>query len=466
MAEEQPQLDPAPHRPAVPPERYAFTWAGRREAVALAATPCRARLALEPEECVGSAPSRNLFIEGDNLDALKLLCAEYAGRVKTIYIDPPYNTGNDFIYPDRYAHPLHAYLRLTGQRAPGGDSPEAATETRGRRHAAWLSMMYPRLALARTLLREDGVLFVSIDDHEAHHLRLLLDDIFGEEHFIATLPWKGRGGRQASAHLAVHHEYVLLYARDRAAFVPGGMPRLGGAYPRRDPQSGRRYQRRLARKWGSSSRRQDRPHLFYPITAPDGSTVYPHLASGEDGRWRWSEERMRREQAAGHVEFVRDGGGWQVYEKVYKPPAGETAYQKFTTWLDDVGSTASGTDDLQALFDGAAPFDYPKPVALIRRLLQIAGTGGPEETLILDFFAGSGTTAQAVLEQNRADGGRRRFLLVQAPEPTRDSRYPTIAAIARERIRRVLIRHARDGAAGANEDLGLRALRVERLADG
>lgn len=432
------------------PERFGLSWPGKRAAARLASGAPAGVLVAEPSRSREWETTRHVFVEGDNLDALKLLRAELAGQVKLIYIDPPYNTGNSFTYSDAFAVPVNGH---------GG------TDT-GRRHAHWLSMLYPRLLLARTLLRLDGAICVSIDDHEHHTLRLLLDEVFGERNFVATLVWKGRSGRQASAHLAALHEYILLYARDKAAFTAGRMPRTRGAYPHRDPHNGRRYKTRLARKWGNDSRRDDRPKLYYPVTAPDCSTLYPMRSDGTPGRWRWGPARMAAALAAGNLEFVRSGESWQLYEKVYEPLPGVGAHQRYSTWLDDAGTTAEGTAELRALLGGEdePPFTYPKPTALLRRLLRIANTGGDD--LILDFFAGSGTTGHAVLQLNREDGGRRRYVLVQSPEPTGDSRYPAISDLTRARLAAAADHlQAADPAPGQApqpnaEDLGFRSYRL------
>lgn len=423
-------------------ERYLFTWAGKTEAIRSLQTPSRATLIPCPEESIDFEKANHIFIEGENLEVLKLLLKPYFGRVKMIYIDPPYNRGGEFIYHDDYKQPLDAYLKQTGQIDGNGNHMTSKLETNGRYHSAWLSMMYPRLFLARQLLKDDGVIFVSIDDNEVHNLRLLMNEVFGEENAIAILPWKGRGGRQDSTHIAEIHEFVLFYAKNKELFVAGEMAKENEVFPKYDEVKKRRYKTQLARKWGSNSRRIDRPNLYYSIIAPDGSEVYPKLPNGEDGCWRWSKERMEKEIAEGNIEFVKDGDEWIVYEKIWEPTEDEKRTKKFTTWLDDVGSTASGTKELKAIFDGQAPFDFPKPVTLLKRLIQIANPD--DDSIIIDFFAGSCTTAHAVLELNMEDGLNRQFIMVQFPEPTpedseaRKMGYKTIAEVGKERIRRVI----------------------------
>lgn len=424
------------------PERYLFTWAGKTEAIKSLQTSSWATLIPCPEESIDFDKANHIFIEGENLEVLKLLLKPYFGRVKMIYIDPPYNRGGEFIYRDDYKQPLDAYLKQTGQIDGNGNHMTSKLETNGRYHSAWLSMMYPRLFLARQLLKDDGVIFVSIDDNEVHNLRLLMNEVFGEENAIAILPWKGRGGRQDSTHIAEIHEFVLFYAKNKELFVAGEMAKENEVFPKYDEVKKRRYKTQLARKWGVGSRRTDRPNLYYPIIAPDGSEVYPKLPNGEDGRWRWDKKRMEKEIAEGNIEFVKDGDEWIVYEKIWEPTEDEKRTKKFTTWLDDVGSTASGTKELKAIFDGQAPFDFPKPVTLLKRLIQIANTD--DDSIIVDFFAGSCTTAHAVLELNMEDGLNRQFIMVQFPEPTpedseaRKMGYKTIAEVGKERIRRVI----------------------------
>lgn len=424
------------------PERYLFTWAGKTEAIKSLQTSSWATLIPCPEESIDFDKANHIFIEGENLEVLKLLLKPYFGRVKMIYIDPPYNRGGEFIYRDDYKQPLDAYLKQTGQIDGNGNHMTSKLETNGRYHSAWLSMMYPRLFLARQLLKDDGVIFVSIDDNEVHNLRLLMNEVFGEENAIAILPWKGRGGRQDSTHIAEIHEFVLFYAKNKELFVAGEMAKENEVFPKYDEVKKRRYKTQLARKWGSNSRRIDRPNLYYSVIAPDGSEVYPKLPNGEDGCWRWSKERMEKEIAEGNIEFVKDGDEWIVYEKIWEPTEDEKRTKKFTTWLDDVGSTASGTKELKAIFDGQAPFDFPKPVTLLKRLIQIANTD--DDSIIVDFFAGSCTTAHAVLELNMEDGLNRQFIMVQFPEPTpedseaRKMGYKTIAEVGKERIRRVI----------------------------
>ena len=446
------------------PERYHFTWAGRRDAIRALQTPSRATLLPDRAASLDWDATGHAVVEGDNLEALKLLFRPYFGRVKLIYIDPPYNTGNDFVYPDDFAQPLQNYLALTGQADAAGNRLTSNPETGGRYHSAWLSMMYPRLFLARQLLREDGVIFVSIDDHEVHNLRLLMNEIFGEENFVAQVIWEKKYAKQNDATwFSTSHDYILLYARNKSTWRPRRLERAaaqlaGYRNPDNDPRG----------PWQSvvytcNKTRAERPNLYYPIKHPcTGEAVLP----SETRVWGYDLSTHQRHVEENRLWWGSNGEKDKPRLKVFLDEVG-TSVVPDTIWhRADVADTQEGKRAILSLFK-AVVFDTPKPARLIGRMLQIA-TDPQGNDLVLDFFAGSGTTAQAVLEQNRADGGNRRFLLVQMPEPTGRTDYPTIAAIARERIRRVSAR-LRETAAQAElalaeraapEDLGFRAFRL------
>lgn len=336
------------------------------------------------------ADTDNLIMKGNNLLALHSLLPRFRGRVKLIYIDPPYNTGNDsFGYNDRF------------------------------NHSTWLTFMRNRLEVARDLLRVDGALFMSCDDNEQAYLKVLCDEVFGRENFIACMPWKGRGGRQDAKHVADIHEFVLFCSKDSKSFAAGAEVKEGEVYDKFDTAKNRYYKTQLLRKWGSNSRRQDRPNLFYPIQSPDEKEIYPLLADGSEGCWRWSKERMKKELVAGNIEFVEQEDGTIVpYQKIYAPPSGEHKTKTFTTWIEtdidfwlgDVGTTATGSKELKTLF-GYKAFDYPKPTSLIKHLLKLGNL--EDDDIALDFFAGSGTTAHAILDLNQEDGINRRFILCE-----------------------------------------------------
>lgn len=419
------------------PERYTFNWAGKLDAIRLLQTPTRATLVPCREESVNFDTTQHLFIEGDNLEVLKLLYKPYFGRVKMIYIDPPYNTGNDFVYPDNFADPLGRYLEITGQRDAEGNLLTSNPETSGRYHSAWLSMMYPRLFIARQLLREDGVIFVSIDDHEVHNLRLLMNETFGEENFLAQLVWERADSPKMDAeYFSTNHDYILCYARNLYEFEVNRLAYEGGDIPNHynkvDQQGRRYYLKPLRAMGGQGETREARPNLFYGIKAPDGTIVFPKLQSGRDGAWRWSKKKFETEKD--RIEWTNSLGSWIPYFRIYaddssgKPP--ETIlYNK------DVGSTRTATAELKQIFQQSKFFDTPKPSNLIKHLIKISAS---VDDIVLDFFAGSATAAQATLELNREDDGNRHFIMVQLPEPTDNPDYPTIAEVGKERIRRAI----------------------------
>lgn len=430
-----------------------------------------------------------MFIEAENLEALKILQKSYAGSVKMIYIDPPYNTGNDsFIYPDKFSESREEYARRVGDTDDAGYLKRDGVfqgawrkngKDSGHYHSNWLSMMLPRLHLAKTLLREDGVIFISIDDNEQAQLKLLCDEVFGAENFVAELPWKGRGGGADDKNLLQNHEYILMYVKNKEQFTVGRKIKSDEKFPKFDAEKNRFYKTQLARKWGSGATRQDRPNLFYPIKTYDGIEITPRLPDGSDGRWRWNKQRMKTCLLNKDIEFQkRDDGEWEAYEKVYQPLEGEFRTQLYAAWLQseiaeeleeildetDAKNTAFGTKQTKLLFDNRAYFSYPKPTPLIKILMKIASLNNNE--IIMDFFSGSGTTAHAVMQLNAEDGGSRRFICVQLPEETdekseaRKAGFNTIAEIAKERIRRAG-RQISDGLQDGSEiDTGFKVFKL------
>ncbi len=451
------------------PERYSFTWAGKRNATLLLQTPSYATLTPSEDESVNFENTQNQFIEGDNLEVLKLLYKSYSGRVKMIYIDPPYNTGNDFVYPDNYADPLETYLEVTGQKDANGNLLTSNPETSGRYHSAWLSMMYPRLYIARQLLRDDGVIFVSIDDHEIHNLRLLMNEIFGEENFIGMFVWQSKkGGGSDTATIVSDQEYVLCFSRTGGSKSLTKLVIEAEELHLVDAKGPYRRGREL-NKWGANSRREDRPTMYFPIPGPNGEDVFPLRNDGAEGRWRLGTKKMFEIVGRKDAEFVRrPNGTYIVYEKIRSTDPRD---KPFRTWLTNVGTTADGSKTVKELFDGRKIYDFPKPVDLLKLLVSM-GTIGTDD-IILDFFAGSCTTAHAVLELNHENESSLQFICVQLPELTptdseaRKAGYKTICEIAKERIRRVIaqISHKNAGmldlsSREAPEDLGFRVFKL------
>lgn len=431
-------------------EAYEFTWVGKKAAIVEANRPIRKTLRPCPAESVNWDTTENLYIEGDNLEVLKLLQESYLGKVKMIYIDPPYNTGNDFIYRDDFAQSQEEYSEESGQVDENGNRLFRNTDSNGRFHSDWCSMIYSRLMLARNLLSEDGTIFVSIDDNEEDNLKKIGNEIFGTENFVAQINWKGRGGRQDSKYFAAVHEYILCYAKNISQFCAGEEIKSGDVFPKFDEERKRYYKTQLLRKWGSNSRREDRPNLFYPIVAPDGTQVYPMLDNStydpqnaeNCGCWRHGMSTMQKNIDEGKVEFIKqENNNWIAYEKIFAPLEGEETTKKYSTWID---TPNDGTKYLKQLFEKTV-FDYPKTPSLIGKFLQMANV--KDNDIVLDFFSGSATTAHAVMAQNFQDvfngvWGKRKFIMVQIPEPCKEDSeaykagYKNICEIGKERIRR------------------------------
>jgi len=418
------------------PGRFHFSWAGKNDAVALLQTPSRGTLVPCPDQSVNFEATGNIFIEGDNLEVLKLLFKPYFGRVKMIYIDPPYNTGQDFVYPDNYADPLKTYLQLTGQVDSEGKLLTSNPETSGRYHSAWLSMMYPRLFLARQLLSEDGMIFVSIDDHEVDHLRMVMNEIYGEENRIECFIWKkSYGGGAKEKYAVTQHEYVLLYAKDLSEIRDLWLPPDPGAEARYYKYKDEKFETRgpyRVKPLEATKSMDRRPNLVYPIPSPKGGEVSPKR------QWWWRKERTMLALQNNELVFTGEGDSASVsYKQYLRDESGEARGAKPFSVIDGI-YTQQGTADLMDLF-GEAVIQFPKPVALLKKLVS-TGSSPDEGHIILDFFAGSCTTAQAVLELNAEDGGDRQFIMVQLPEPTGNPKYPKLTDIGEERIRRVIKR--------------------------
>lgn len=449
-------------------ERYQFTWPDKRAAVRLANTPTTMTLRPCREESVDFDNTQNLYIEGDNLDVLKVLRETYLGKVKMIYIDPPYNTGKDFVYNDDFAKGVAEFNAQSGLFDEEGnrmaDPMVQNTESNGRFHTDWLNMIYPRLKVAKDLLSDDGVIFISIDENEIRNLRVVCDEIFGNNNFIAQFTRKGSGGRQDSKYYAIVHEYILCYSRNINNFTSGKIIKTDESYPFFDEQKGLNYKTQLLRKWGENSRRSDRPNLFYPIIDPDGNDHYPMLNETEEGCWRWGQNTMAENIAKGFVEFKQRNGGWVAYEKIFEPTGDDVKTKLYTTIIDDIANN-TGAALLKELFEGKI-FDYPKPVDLMVRVLQLANAN--KDSLVLDFFSGSATTAHAVMQLNAEDGGNRKFIMVQLPEKTEEKSeaykagYKNICEIGKERIRRAGKKVKEEaGLQGQNLDTGFRVLKLD-----
>ena len=412
-------------------EKYGLNWHGKKKARQIALTPSTGTLLPCPEESVDWDTTRNLFIEGDNLEVLKLLQKSYANKVKMIYIDPPYNTGKEFIYPDKFSDTLDTYLKYTGQVDSEGEKFSSNTETGGRRHTNWLNMMYPRLKVAHALLKSDGAIFISIDDNEVDKLRMILDEVFGGENFVATVIWqKVYAPKNTAQYFSEDHDYILIYAKNKAVWRPNLLPRSKEADARYtnlddDPRGPWKPSDLTARNYYGEG--------TYEVTGPTGRVFKP----GRGRYWRQSQTKFK--------EMADDNRIWWGPNKDAMP-----AQKRFlsevkqgivpqTLWkYEQVGHTQDAKKELLkyvSVEETQNVLNSVKPSSLIKRALQI-GTDVNEEHIVLDFFAGSGPTGQAMIELNGEDSGKRRYILVQLPEQLKvpEKNLKTIADLAKSRI--------------------------------
>ncbi len=420
-------------------ERYSFTWNGKSKARMIAQMPSTGTLRPCKEESVDWDSTQNIFIEGDNLEVLKLLQKSYHKKVKMIYIDPPYNTGNDFVYKDNFKDNIKNYKEITGQVDGEGRNLSNNPETSGRYHTDWLNMMYPRLKLARNLLKDDGVIFISIDDNEVSNLRTICDEIFGEENFVDQMIWKKRyGGGAKEKYLVTLHEYVLIYCKTIESFNEIFTPLTKESIERYYKLKDSNYKKRgpyRTHPLEAGKAVDERPNLIFDIKAPDGTIIKPKR------QWYWNKERVEKAISNNEIEFIKNAQGeWSVHSKQYlKNEDGSIRQGKAFSIIDDVYSQ-HGTNEIIELFGNAKIFSYPKPSKLLSKLLQIGFEN--DEELVLDFFSGSSSTAHAIFRLNAEDTGRRKFIAVQLPEATDEKSeafkagYKTIAEISKERIRR------------------------------
>lgn len=441
-------------------ERYRLDWVGKREAIVTANSPIAKTLRPCRDESVDFETTGNLFIEGDNLEALKLLQESYLGKVKMIYIDPPYNTGNDFIYNDDFAADTQAFFERSGQVDGDGNRLVANTESNGRFHSDWLSMMYSRLKLARNLLSDDGVIFISIDDTEASNLKKICDEIYGSSNFLAQIIWeRAFSPINLKKHFSESHDFIIAYSVDKEKALSYGLERSEEADDRyKNPDNDPRG------VWQSDnfSVGPAIENKIYEITTPSGRKIMP-----PNGRcWLLTQDRFEEFKADKRIWFGEDGNNVPRIKRFLSEV--KNSVTPMTIWkYQDVGHSQSASQNLKKLFDGQSFFTYPKPVELISRIVKLYSS---KNDIVMDFFAGSSTTAHAVMQLNAEDGGNRKFIMVQIPEAT-DSKseafkagYPTIAEISKERIRRAGAKIKTDNADkdGINElDTGFRVLKID-----
>ena len=440
-----------------PEERYQFTWPDKKKAVLLANAPINKTLRPCRKESVNFDTTENLYIEGDNLEVLKLLQETYLGKIKMIYIDPPYNTGNDFVYEDDFAQSTDEYLASSGQFDEDGNRLVKNLDSNGRFHTDWLNMIYPRLKLAKDLLTDDGVIFVSMDDHEQENLKKICDEIFGEPNFLAQVIWeRAYSPVNLKKHFSESHDYIICYAKNIETCVCNGLPRSAEtnerySNPDNDPRG----------PWTSGDlsvgpRVESR---VYEITVPSGRKVFP--PSGYC--WRLDEKTFQQYRKDNRIWFGESGDNVPRIKRFLSDV--KQGITPMTIWkYSEVGHSQDAAQKLKKLFDGKAFFDYPKSVELIERCLQLYTD---KECYVLDFFSGSATTAHAVMQLNAEDGGHRKFIMVQLPEVTDEKSeafkagYKNICEIGKERIRRAAKKIAEENP-DAKFDGGFRMLKCDR----
>lgn len=439
-------------------ERYQFTWPDKRKAILAANAPINATLRPCPEESVDFDTTQNLYIEGDNLDVLKCLKETYLHKVKMIYIDPPYNTGNDFVYEDDFAESASEYLANSGQFDEQGNRLVTNTESNGRFHTDWLNMIYPRLKVARDLLTEDGVIFISIDDNEVENLRKVCDEIFGESNFIATLVWeRAYSPKNDAKYISNSHDYVLMYAKSAANFVIGRLERTAEANarysnPDNDPRG--------VWKPSDMSVKTYNAECDYSITTPSGRVVEPPA-----GRcWRLSRNAFRERLQDNRIWFGSDGSSVPCIKRFITELKHDGMAPTSILFYKDVGHSQEGAQEVVSLFGDKGVFDGPKPVRLLERLITLANL--KEDSIVLDFFSGSATTAHAVMKKNVEKEKNCRFIMVQLPEEVSDKKkdqgYKNICEIGKERIRRAGAKIKEENPEKAqNLDTGFRVLKLD-----
>ena len=456
-------------------EAYEFTWVGKKAAIVEANKSLRKTLRPCKEESVNWDSTENLYIEGDNLEVLKLLQESYLGKVKMIYIDPPYNTGHDFVYPDSFIMDNEDYNEGTGYFDEDGNVNYSRenSSTAGKYHSDWCSLLYSRLLLARNLLKDDGVIFISIDDNEVDNLRKICDEVFGEANLVAEIPWQSRASIQNDTDFSINHEYICVYAKRRRqenrrlkesnysewhkhdSFVCRPLPLDKDKFdnPDNDPRG----------PWKADpfDAPNVRPNLTYPVTNPN--TGEQHLPPR--GRcWRFLPEKFSSALADNRIIWTNNGLGRPQLKVFYEEKKEFGSVDNSWFSAEKIGTSTNGTKELMKIFDGTAYFDTPKPVSLLLKLITLGNTG--ENDIILDFFSGSATTAHAVMQLNAEDGGTRKFIMVQLPEKTDEKSeaykagYPNICEIGKERIRRAAKKIAEEHP-DAKFDGGFRVLKLD-----
>ena len=443
-------------------ERYQFTWPDKKKSVLLANAPISKTLRPCREESVDFDTTENLYIEGDNLEVLKLLQETYLGKIKVIYIDPPYNTGSDFVYEDDFAQSAEEYLAISGQLDDEGNRLFQNSDSNGRFHTDWLNMLYPRIKIAKDLLKDDGFIFISIDDNEIGSLLKVCDEIFGKNCFVGNVcRATGTTTAQGTDSLGKSFDYVVIYSKT-PNFSVGGLELDEKDVARYNLEDERgKFSILQLRRTGGEDRREDRPSMYFGIETPDGKVVYPKGPTGYDSRWRVGRETYEKMLKNNEIYFKPDKDGYGVYYKFYL----EGRTKRPSNLWNDIEGNKKAQIDLKALIPEKV-FETPKPIELIKRIIQISNA--TQDDIVLDFFSGSATTAQAVMQLNSVDNGKRKFILVQLPEETDKTTeaykagYKTICDIGKERIRRAGAKIKEEaGFTAQGLDVGFRVLKCD-----
>ncbi|MEA2050694.1 MAG: site-specific DNA-methyltransferase [Campylobacterota bacterium] len=450
-------------------ERYRLDWPGKKASLLKANSSISKTLRPCKEESVDFDTTQNLYIEGDNFEVLKLIQESYLGKIKMIYIDPPYNTGKDFVYRDNFKESKEEFEEKIGLKDEDENKLFKNTDSNGRFHSDWLSMMYERLIVARDLLKDDGVIFISIDDNEVHNLRKICDEVFGEGNFVGQISIaKGTTTGQDANKIGSSIDYLLVYTKKIDDFILVGLPMTEKDKLRFSLEDSKgKYSILQFRKTGSNDRREDRPNLFYPITAPDGTEIYPYHPSGYESTWRTSLSSYKKWIDEDLIVWKKDSNDeYKPYVKYYL----EGRTKQVPNLWNDIDGNKKASLIIKKLFDKKL-FDFPKPVELLTRCMRISNIS--ENDIILDFFSGSATTAHAVMDLNAQDGGNRKFIMVQLPETTDEKSeafkagYKTIPEIGKERIRRAGKKILEDNSklntqnSKLDLDIGFRVLKVD-----
>lgn len=468
-------------------ERYQFTWPDKKKAILAANAPISATLRPCREESVDFDNTKNLYIEGDNLDVLKCLKETYSGKVKMIYIDPPYNTGNDFVYEDDFAQSADEYLANSGQFDDQGNRLVTNTESNGRFHTDWLNMMYPRLKVARDLLTEDGVICISLDDHEIQNLQNICNELFGERNRVAlfTLMSNPRGSQNSKLVSSIH-EYILIYCKNISLLELKGLGKDDESLAefKEIDEQGRKYRLLGLRKRGGAWRMEDRPNMYFPIyvnpktgqcslesSADFSVEVLPKRPTGELSRWTWGKEKFASDckfVIGRRVNRAGDDDAWDIFRKDYiDNEDGEVKTTKVKTiWDEKETNYQNAKNEIKALFGNSEVFDFPKPTYIIQKLASILYWN--KEDVMIDFFSGSSSSAQAMFQFSAIEQENHRFIMVQIPEQITDTKseaykagYRTICEIGKERVRRAGVKIKEENSEFLTFDSGFRVLKLD-----